>query len=123
MTPRRTVFARALRRRCPRCGAGGLFPRWFHMVERCPGCGLRFEREPGYWLGAIAVNFALVATVLMVVLVVALALTVPDVPVVPILAAAVPLALLGPLVAFPWSRTLWVAVDRAILQRLDGPVD
>ena len=27
------------------------------MHERCPVCGLRFEREPGYFLGAMYFSF------------------------------------------------------------------
>src|SRR5205085_1266842 len=48
---------RGLRRRCPRCGAGKLFTRWFRMVERCPGCGYRFQREEGFQLGGYLINF------------------------------------------------------------------
>lgn len=29
------------------------------MHERCPGCDLKFEREPGYFLGAMYVSYAL----------------------------------------------------------------
>ncbi len=29
------------------------------MFERCPVCDLRFEREPGYFLGAMYVSFVL----------------------------------------------------------------
>ena len=39
--------------RCPRCGARTLFRTWFAMHERCAVCGLRFEREQGYFLGAM----------------------------------------------------------------------
>ena len=44
------------------------------MFERCPVCDLRFEREPGYFLGAMYISFvlglsvvALIAAVLWVV--------------------------------------------------------
>src|SRR5439155_12681997 len=47
---------RGLTRRCPRCGGGNLFKRWFRMVPDCPRCALHFEREPGYWVGAVAIN-------------------------------------------------------------------
>jgi uncharacterized protein (DUF983 family) len=110
---------RGLTKRCARCGSSGLFEGWFRMRERCPGCGLLFEREPGYFTGAIAVNFALVAPVFMIVLVIALVATVPDVPVVPVLLVTVPIVAIGPIVCYPVSKTLWVAVDRAFLQRLD----
>jgi len=34
------------------------------MHERCPACGLRFEREPGYFTGAMYLSYgvALLAT-------------------------------------------------------------
>lgn len=31
------------------------------MNQRCAVCGLRFEREPGYFLGAMYISFALAA--------------------------------------------------------------
>ena len=42
--------------RCARCGSGHLFRRYFSMVPDCPRCGLHFEREQGYWTGALAFN-------------------------------------------------------------------
>jgi hypothetical protein len=29
------------------------------MWERCPNCGLKFEREPGYFLGAMYISYGL----------------------------------------------------------------
>ena len=47
-TPSRWVLVgRALRRRCPCCGGGGLFEGWFTMVPRCPTCGLASDRVVG----------------------------------------------------------------------------
>ena len=48
---------------CPRCGQGAIFrlPLWrgyLAMNERCPVCGLKFEREPGYFLGALYFSYA-----------------------------------------------------------------
>ena len=43
--------------RCPRCGAHSLFRTWFTMYERCAVCQLRFEREQGYFLGAMYINY------------------------------------------------------------------
>ncbi len=43
--------------RCPRCGARSLFRTWFTMHERCAVCQLRFEREQGYFLGAMYINY------------------------------------------------------------------
>jgi uncharacterized protein (DUF983 family) len=53
-----------LGQRCPRCRTGRIFRysifRGFpKMHDRCPVCDLRFEREPGYFLGAMYVSYAL----------------------------------------------------------------
>ena len=48
-------------KRCARCGSGHLFKRWFTMVDDCPRCGLHFEREQGYWAGALAINIGIAA--------------------------------------------------------------
>jgi uncharacterized protein (DUF983 family) len=42
-----TVVRRGLRKRCPHCGQGPLFVGWRHHVEKCPVCGLVYERNPG----------------------------------------------------------------------------
>jgi uncharacterized protein (DUF983 family) len=53
-----------LHQRCPRCRRGNIFRysifRGFpKMHERCPVCDLKFEREPGYFLGAMYVSYVL----------------------------------------------------------------
>jgi hypothetical protein len=35
-----------------------MFQGLFRMRSECPTCGLKFEREPGYFLGAIYINYA-----------------------------------------------------------------
>jgi uncharacterized protein (DUF983 family) len=123
MAERTSSKSRMLRwgctKRCPRCGSGHLFHHWFEIVDDCPGCGLHFEREAGYWAGALAINIGFVAAVFALVLVVGLALTVPDVPVAELLAVLVPLMIVLPIVFYPFSKTIWMAVDRAFLQHLD----
>jgi len=42
-----TALRRGLRKRCPHCGQGPLFIGWGHHVEKCPVCGLVYERNPG----------------------------------------------------------------------------
>jgi uncharacterized protein (DUF983 family) len=53
-----------LQQRCPRCRTGGIFRysifRGFpKMRERCAICDLKFEREPGYFLGAMYLSYGL----------------------------------------------------------------
>ncbi len=52
--------------RCPRCGAHSLFRTWFTMYERCAVCQLRFEREQGYFLGAMYVNYGVTVTLALI---------------------------------------------------------
>jgi uncharacterized protein (DUF983 family) len=108
-----------LTKRCPRCGSGNLFHRWFTIVEQCPRCGLRFEREEGYWTGALAINIAVTTGAFAIFFVIAVALTAPDIPVLPLLAILVPLMIVVPIVYYPFSKTVWMAFDRAVLQHLD----
>jgi uncharacterized protein (DUF983 family) len=106
-------------KRCARCGSGHLFKRWFTMVDDCPRCGLHFEREQGYWAGALAINIGIAGAVFVLAFAVGLALTAPAIPVAPLLAVIVPLMIVVPTFAYPFSKTIWVAVDRALLQHLD----
>jgi uncharacterized protein (DUF983 family) len=117
--PSRTrMLLRGATRRCPRCGSGKLFHKWFKMVPDCPRCGMHFEREEGYWTGAIAVNTIIVGAIFTVVFVTAMALTIPDIPWVTILMAVIPIMSVGPLLVYPFSKTLWLAIDISFLQPL-----
>ena len=116
---RGAMFLRGFTLRCARCGSGGLFRHYFTMVPDCPRCGLHFEREQGYWAGALAINIVATGGLFALVFVALLIATVPDVPVAPLLAVLVPIAVLGPIVFYPFSKTVWVAVDLGFLQRLD----
>ncbi|MCG3134274.1 MAG: hypothetical protein HMLKMBBP_01567 [Planctomycetes bacterium] len=71
--------------RCPRCRTGAVFASLVRMHRECPDCALPFEREPGYFLGAMYFSYALAV------------------------AAAAPVVLLG--IAMDWGiqRTGWTA--------------
>ena len=119
MQPSRALMLwRGLTRRCARCGGGKLFQRWFRMVPDCPHCGLHFEREPGYWVGAVAINTMVIGMIFTIVTVTVSAATIPDIPWVTLLMAELPLMAIGPGAFYPYSKTLWVAVDRAFLAHL-----
>lgn len=53
-----------LRQLCPRCRSGRIFPSTVYwgfpkMSDRCLICGLHFNREPGYFLGAMYISYGL----------------------------------------------------------------
>jgi uncharacterized protein (DUF983 family) len=63
-TSTRAVSAAAgiVRQVCPRCREGRIFPRPVYrapltVFDTCSVCGLKYEREPGYFLGAMYVSY------------------------------------------------------------------
>lgn len=107
---------RGVRRKCPRCGTGRVFETWFRMVERCPSCRLRFERESDFFLGAYVINLAVTEGLLVLALFayVLRAVSDPTTPSVPVIVAALVFAVGAPLAFFPFSRTIWAAIDLAM---------
>jgi uncharacterized protein (DUF983 family) len=105
----RAVFGRALALRCPYCGGRGILKGWFELAETCPTCGTVFEREDGYFLGGYALNLV-AAEVLAVGLVVLSWLVVsPSILVLQIVGGVLATSL--PILFFPFSRCLWMALD------------
>lgn len=108
----RLLLRRGLRQRCPVCGRGKIFAGFFKTYERCPVCGFEFEREPGYYTGAMAVNLV-VSEVLIVIIAVPLAasLVVP-IPVLVVLGLTVPVLL--PILFYRPTKSLWMSMDHFI---------
>jgi uncharacterized protein (DUF983 family) len=53
-----------VRQVCPRCREGAIYRAslwrgYLSMHEKCPVCGLKYEREPGYFLGAMYFSYLL----------------------------------------------------------------
>ena len=106
-----TALFRALRRRCPRCGAPGIFVSFFHLRDRCPACAFRFEREEGYWTGAMIVNIAACEVWFAILFVVGVIPTFPHVPWGLLLGVGLFTNGLLPVVFYPWSKTIWMALE------------
>jgi uncharacterized protein (DUF983 family) len=106
------ALRRGLALRCPRCGRAPLFDGPFRMRARCAGCGLGFEREAGYFVGAIYINYGV--TVLL-----ALAgYFALDRWLAPSVGWQVALwgafAVLFPLWSFRYSKAVWLALDHLV---------
>ncbi len=109
------VLARALGRRCPACGARGLFDGWFRIRESCPACGILTDRrEPDYFLGAVLVNFIVAESLAVGAAVVVLLATWPAPRWGLTFAGGLLCAVLAPIVCYPISKTLWLGVDLLI---------
>src|SRR5437660_1114748 len=55
----RSRWRAILGQRCPRCLEGKVYAGALRMHDRCPACGHRFQREPGYFLGAMYISYPL----------------------------------------------------------------
>jgi uncharacterized protein (DUF983 family) len=103
------ALGRAIRLRCPRCGATPLFRGWFRMAESCALCGLRFERAQGYFVGAIYINYAV--TTLIAVGGFFLLWGQFGLSTRAQLFVLVPIVVLFPLWFFRYSRSLWLGLE------------
>jgi uncharacterized protein (DUF983 family) len=101
-----------LRLRCPRCNLGPLYRRPFSMNSHCPHCGLKFEREQGYFVGAIYINYT--ATVAIAVPGFFLLDAFTNMSIHQQLALWVPFAVVFPLLFFHHSRSLWLVLDHLL---------
>ncbi len=100
-------------KKCPRCGGGKIYDSWFHQKERCPTCGFQFEREDGFFFGSYLINFAIAEGALFVVIMgfVAWKVNNPDAGVLGFLIGTIVLAVVGPMLMYPFARTIWSAID------------
>ena len=106
-----------LRGVCPRCRDGAIYSGNFYlsfpsMNEFCPGCGLRFEREEGYFLGAMCISYALAVPVMGAFLALLWAITHWRWEVLVLLSFVALLPFTPALTLF--SRVLWIYFDRAV---------
>ncbi len=53
------IIARGLTNRCPNCGGRTLFRTGtlFEINKECPSCGLKIERDEGFFLGSLSLNY------------------------------------------------------------------
>jgi uncharacterized protein (DUF983 family) len=106
------LLGRALLKRCPNCGTGGLFSRWVVMVDTCPGCHLKTDRgEDDYFIGSFVVNFVTAELLICAGALAGILLTWPDVPWTALKWALIGFMLPTPFLFYPWAKTIWLAVD------------
>jgi hypothetical protein len=93
------------------------------MCPSCPSCGIHFDREPqgGYWIGSNVINLFATEGTFAAIFVGVLLLTWPSPPWDGMLWGGMLLMLLLPVLYFPFSKTLFIAVD--LIFRPDEPQD
>ncbi len=103
------ILGRTLRLRCPRCGEGKLFTGWVRMPRQCEVCGLKFEREPGYFLGSIYFNYGVTAFIVTIAALSMMMFT--EASERTLLFSLGTFCVLFPLWFFRYARALWMAWD------------
>jgi uncharacterized protein (DUF983 family) len=111
---------------CPRCRIGRIFRssifRGFPaMRETCLVCGLKFEREEGYFVGAMMIDYGLGLAITAAIGVVVWCLTRWPVDKVASVAFFIFLPIIPTLTRF--GRVLWIYLDQAIEPADDQPDD
>ena len=101
-----------LHQRCPRCRYGIVFRGHFAMNNLCPVCGMKFEREPGYFLGAMYISYGLALALVFAFGVILWVLTSWRLDNVAIWAVLLFLPF-APMLTF-LSRVLWIYLDQTI---------
>ncbi|MGI8551818.1 MAG: DUF983 domain-containing protein [Dehalococcoidia bacterium] len=100
------ILARGCTNRCPNCGSRSLFAGLLKMRERCPVCGLLFEREEGFFLGAMVFNYVL--TALLAVILPAILIVAGRVGPLQTFVFAIATAALLPFLFYRPSKSLWL---------------
>jgi len=98
--------------RCPRCREGTVWRGVVTMNERCSRCGLVFEREPGYFTGAMVVSYLLAVPAFAVIWLLLWLGAGWDIRVA-LAVAIVAFLFLVPAI-FRYSRVLWLYFDHAV---------
>lgn len=101
--------------KCPKCSKGNVYAKhhffsFAKMNENCSNCNLLFEKEPGFFFGAMFVSYALVVAECIAVFVACGVLFFENwfsYYLIPILLGAV--LLLAPF-NFRFSRVIWIAL-------------
>lgn len=110
------LLSRAMRLQCPRCGRGKVFRGLFSMLPQCSICALRFEREQGYFLGAIYINYAATVAIM-----IAGFLSLDHFAIVSLaqhMGLWISFGVVFPLLFYRYSKSLWQCIDYLV-----NPVD
>ena len=107
------TLARGARLCCPVCGRAPVFQSPFRVRPHCPACGALFQREEGFFVGAIMVN--VVTTEAAVMLTAGLwLLSSADSGGATLLTLLFAVALLFPVAFYHHAWSLWLAGDHIV---------
>ena len=103
------ILAKGLRLRCPRCGEGQMFAGMFKMYSECARCHFRFEREAGYFVGAMYINYGMTVFIAFAGYFALDYFT--SIAFLPNFILWIAICALFPILFFRYSRSLWLSLD------------
>lgn len=110
----RSQLSAIIHEKCPHCREGNVFvyplrdiSRFSATHEHCPTCGLRYEKEPGTFWGAMFVSYA-ISIALIITLFWAILLFVNEPPLWLFFAVIIPALILATPFSFRFARVLWL---------------
>ena len=119
------MVGRALILRCPNCGGRPILKNWFHLRERCPVCNIALERgeENDYYIGGMLLNITLCFLIFAFGFWGVFIFTYPRVPWDVLQYGLVAAMIVLPILFYPISRIVWLAVDMAVRPRSEKDTD
>ena len=116
------MICRSLLRRCPNCGHHrAWFINWFKQGDRCVGCGVKRTRDTeGHELGSMTIASMINIVLIMIAIGIAIAITAPDVPVLTLYIVLASAALIFPILTWPMTHTVWMAIDLIVRPMSQG---
>lgn len=106
------IIGRSLRLRCPACGRASIVSTPFRIRQNCASCGVLFNREEGFFVGAIMANVVASEGVILLAYFVALVIG-HDIDQT-VIAVMLILAVTFPLAFYHHSWSLWLGLDHLI---------
>ena len=115
------IIFRSLLLRCPACGRASIVSAPFRIRQSCPSCGVSFNREEGFFVGAILAN--VVATEGVIVLAYVVAITIGHDIDRSVITVLLVIAVTFPLAFYHHSWGLWLGLDHLIESLPKHPAD
>lgn len=106
------ILFRGLLLRCPDCGQSGIYQSLLQVKHHCTNCGLVFQREQGYFTGALYINIAAAEFAVLVTFLICLLIGVENAD--RLFTYVLIAGVATPAVFFFHSRSLWLAIDHLI---------
>ena len=108
------TLARGARLCCPVCGRAPVFQSPFRVRPHCPSCGALFQREEGFFVGAIMVNVVTTEAAVMLTAGLWLLSTAGGGGGTTMLTLLFAVALLFPVAFYHHAWSLWLAADHLV---------